>query len=124
METILQQQQKLNFRAVTISDMNAIVKLYQQQKTTVNSALSYQFGLPFYVAELDSKIIGYSYVTPTTTDDYSLNTTIDTSFSKYSIDENLIRESEPFFQKEWQKEDYKKLTASIVHLVNWLNNSN
>ena len=124
METILAQQQNLSFRAVTISDINTIVKLYQQQKTTANSALTNQFGLPFYVAELDSKIVGYSYANATTENDYSLNTIVDVSFSKYSIHESFIRESELFFKKEWQKEHYKNLSASIFHLVNWLNNSN
>lgn len=124
METILEQQQKISFRAVTISDMNTIVKLYQQQKkTTANSALTNQFGLPFYIAELDTKIVGYSYATSTTDNDYSLNTTIDATFSKYSIDKSFIRESEQFFKKEWQKGHYKKLSVSIIHLVNWLNNS-
>ncbi len=124
METIIEQQQNLIFRAVTISDMNTIVKLYQQQETTANSALTHQFGLPFYVAELDRKIVGYSYATSTAADNYSINTTIDATFSKYSIDESFIRESELFFKKEWQKGHYKKLSISIFHLVNWLNNSN
>lgn len=124
METIIEQQQKISFRAVTISDMNTIVKLYQHQKTKVNSALTDQFGLPFYVAEMDSKIIAYSSATSTAVTDYAINTTIDTAFLKYSIEESFIRESELFFKKEWQKEQYKKLSVSIVHLVNWLNNSN
>ncbi|MEY2868501.1 MAG: hypothetical protein RIR01_956, partial [Bacteroidota bacterium] len=34
METILKQQQNLSFRAVTITDLNAIISLYQQQNTS------------------------------------------------------------------------------------------
>lgn len=124
METVLHQQQTLNFRAVTISDMNTIVKLYQQENRTVNSTLNHHFGLPFYVAELDSKIVGYSYATSTTENDYSINTTINVTFSKHSIEESFIRESQLFFKKEWQKGNYKNLFVSIFHLVNWLNNSN
>lgn len=123
MGTIIKQQQKLSFRAATISDMNTIVKLYQQQKTT-DSALTNHFGLPFYVAEMDRKIVGYSYATPTNTNNYHLNTHIDTNFYNDQIDESLIRESELFFKNEWKNSHYKKLSVSIAHLVNWLNNSN
>ncbi|MBA0884002.1 GNAT family N-acetyltransferase [Flavobacterium undicola] len=124
METIIKQQQKISFRAVTISDMNTIVKLYQQQKATLDSALTNHFGLPFYVAEIDRKIVGYSYATPTNANNYHLNTHIDTNFSNNQIDESLIRESELFFKNEWQNSHYKNLSISIAHLVNWLNNSN
>ncbi len=131
METIIEQQQNLNFRAVTISDMNAILKLYQQKKTTSNielseknSTLTNQFGLPFYVVELNNKIVGYSYATSTAVNDYSLNTTIDATFSNYSIDKSLIQESEPFFKKEWQNGEYKNLSVAITQLIKWLNNSN
>lgn len=124
METIIKQQQNLNFRAVTISDMNTIVKLYLEQKTTLDSTLTNHFGLPLYVAELNNKIVGYSYATTTNANNYNLNTHIDTNFSNYQIDESLIRESELFFKNEWQYGSNKKLSISIAHLVNWLNNSN
>lgn len=124
METIIKQQQNLNFRAVTIFDMNTIVKLYQKQKETLDSALTNHFGLPLYVAELDSKIVGYSYAIPTNADNYNLNTHIDINFSNDQIDESLKRESELFFKNEWQNGSNKNLSVSITHLVNWLNNSN
>jgi hypothetical protein len=124
METIIKQQQNLNFRAVTIFDMNTIVKLYQKQKETLDSALTNHFGLPLCVAELDSKIVGYSYATTTNTNNYNLNTHIDINFSNDQIDESLKRESELFFKNEWQNGSNKNLSVSITHLVNWLNNSN
>lgn len=127
METILQQQQNLSFRAVTISDLNAIVKLYQQQETnsfTENTTLTNQFGLPLYVAEWNNKIVGYSYAAATNSNDYSLKTNIDTTFSHYPINENLMLESKLFFKSEWQNSTNKRLTTAINQLVNWLNNSN
>lgn len=124
METIIKQQQKLSFRAATISDINTIVKLYQQQKTTLDSALTNHFGLPFYVAEMDRKIVGYSYATPINANNYHLNTHVDTNFYNEQIDESLALESALFFEKEWQNSHYKNLSISIAHLVNWLNNSN
>lgn len=124
METIIKQQQNLSFRAVTISDMNAIVKLYQEQKTTSDSALTNQFGLPFYVAELDSKIVGYSCATTNNSNNYQINTYIDSPFSNASVNESLAQESADFFKNEWQNGHYRNLSTAINQLVNWLNNSN
>lgn len=124
METIIKQQQNLCFRAVTIADLDSIVKLYQEQQSTLDATLTKQFGLPFYVAEFNNKIVGYSYATPINSENYSLKTHIDTNFSKHPIKENLMRESEQFFENEWQNGEYKNLSISITHLINWLNNSN
>lgn len=124
METIIKQQQNLNFRAVTISDMNAIVKLYQEQKTTLDSALTNQFGLPFYVAELNCKIVGYSCATTNIPNNYQINTYIDSPFSNDYVNETLAQESAIFFKNEWQNGHYKNLSTAINQLVNWLNNSN
>lgn len=127
METSIQQQQNLNFRAVTITDLNAIISLYQQQNTSLiieKFPLTNHFGLPLYVAECEDKIVGYSYATVTKSDEYYLNTTIDTSFSNNLMNENLIRESELFFKNEWQNGTNRNLTAAIIQLINWLNNSN
>lgn len=126
METILKQQQNLSFRAVTISDLNAIIGLYQQQNTSItetNSAFNHHFGLPLYVAELNNKIVGYSYAT-IQSEDYCLKTYIDTNFSNHPIGENLMLESEAFFKNEWQNTSNRNLTLAIDQLVNWLNNSN
>lgn len=126
METILKQQQNLSFRAVTITDLNAIISLYQQQNTSFtesNLQFNHQFGLPLYVAEWDNEIVGYSYVATTNSDDYCLKTTINTTFSNYPINEHLILESEIFFESEWQNDSHKKLKIAIDQLVNWLNNS-
>lgn len=126
MESNSTQQQLLNFRAVTISDLNAIIGLYQQQNTSFtesNSLFNHHFGLPLYVAELNNKIVGYSYAT-IQSEDYCLKTHIDTTFSNHSIDESLIQESETFFKNEWQNASNKNLTIAIDQLVNWLNNSN
>ncbi len=126
METILKQQQNLNFRAVTITDLNAIISLYQQQNTSFtesNLQFNHHFGLPLYVVEWDNEIVGYSYVATTNSDDYCLKTTINTTFSNYPINEHLILESEIFFESEWQNDSHKKLKIAIDQLVNWLNNS-
>ena len=125
MESNSIQQQLLNFRAVTISDLNAIIGLYQQQNTSFtesNSQFNHHFGLPLYVAELNNKIVGYSYAT-IQSEDYCLKTHIDTSFSNYSINESLMLESEVFFKNEWQNASNRNLTVAIDQLVNWLNNS-
>ncbi|MFA9188685.1 hypothetical protein AAGV33_15430 [Flavobacterium sp. FBOR7N2.3] len=124
METIIKQQQNLCFRAVTIADLDSIVKLYQEQQSTLDATLTKQFGLPFYVAEFNNKIVGYSYATLINSENYSLKTNIDTTFSNHPINENLMRESEQFFENEWQNGEYKNLSISITHLINWLNNSN
>lgn len=124
METITKQQQNLCFRAVTIADLDRIVQLYQEQKTTLDSALTTQFGLPFYVAEWNNQIIGYSYATVTISNEYSLKTNIDTTFYKYPFNENLMQESALFFEKEWKNTSNKNLAVAIAQLVNWLNNSN
>jgi len=127
MESNSTQQQNLSFRAVTLSDLNAIVKLYQQQQTTVstdNSPLTNHFGLPLYVAECNNQIIGYSYAATNQPNDYCLKTHIDTNFSKSPINESLMLESEVFFKNEWQNASNRNLTVAIDQLVNWLNNSN
>lgn len=125
METILKQQQNLSFRAVTISDLNSIIDLYQQQNTSItesNSQFNHHFGLPLYVAELNNKIVGYSYAT-IKSEDYCLKTHIDTDFSNHPIGESLMQESEAFFKNEWQNSSNRNLTVAIDQLVNWLNNS-
>ena len=124
METIIKQQQNIKFRAVTIADLDSIVKLYLKQKSIFDSALTHQFGMPLCVAEWNNKIVGYSSVTTTNTENYNLNTHIDSYFSNNEIDESLLQESEPFFKKEWQNGSNKNLSISITHLVDWLNNSN
>lgn len=124
METIIKQQQNLCFRAVTIADLDRIVKLYQEQKSTLDSVLTKQFGLPFYVAEFNNKIVGYSYASPVNSTNYNLKTHIDTTFCNYPINENLMRESEQFFEKQWQNGEYKNLSVAINQLIKWLNNSN
>lgn len=124
METIIKQQQNLSFRAVTIADLYRIVKLYQEQKSTLDSVLTKQFGLPFYVAEFNNKIVGYSYASPVNSTNYNLKTHIDTTFCNYLINENLMRESEQFFEKQWQNGEYKNLSITINQLIKWLNNSN
>lgn len=124
METIIKQQQNIRFRAVTIADLDTIVKLYLEQKTTLDSALTNQFGMPLCVAEWNNKIVGYSSVTITNKDDYNLNIHIDNYFSNYKINKILLQESELFFKNEWQNGSSKNVSNSITHLVNWLNNSN
>lgn len=124
METIIKQQQNIKFRAVTIADLDSIVKLYLKQKSIFDSALTNQFGMPLCVAEWNNKIVEYSSVTTTNTENYNLNTHIDSYFSNNKIDESLLQESEPFFKKEWQNGSNKNLSISITHLVDWLNNSN
>jgi len=123
METIIKQQQTLCFRAVTIADLDRIVKLYQEQKSTIDSGLTKQFGLPFYVAEFNNKIVGYSYATPINSENYNLKTYIDTTFCNYPINESLMRESEQFFERQWQNGEYKNLSIAITQLIKWLNNS-
>lgn len=123
METIIKQQQNLCFRAVTIADLDRIVKLYQEQKSTLDSGLTKQFGLPFYVAEFNNKIVGYSYATPINSENYNLKTHIDTTFCNYPINESLMRESEQFFERQWQNGEYKNLSVAITQLIKWLNNS-
>lgn len=124
METIIKQQQTLCFRAVTIADLDRIVKLYKEQKSTLDSGLTKQFGLPFYVAEFNNKIVGYSYATPINSENYNLKTHIDTTFCNYPINESLMRESEQFFERQWQNGEYKNLSVAITQLIKWLNNSN
>lgn len=127
MESNSTQQQLLNFRAVTISDLNSIIRLYEQQQNIPFSGLNIpfdtDFGLPLYVAELNNKIVGYSYAT-IQSEDYCLKTHIDTTFSNHSIDESLMQESKAFFKNEWQNASNRNLTIAIDQLVNWLNNSN
>lgn len=124
METIIKQQQNLSFRAVTIADLDRIVKLYYEQKTPLDAALTKQFGLPFYVAELNNKIVGYSYATPINSENYNLKTHIDKTLSNEYISENLVAKSADFFEKEWQSGNYKNLSVAITQLIKWLNNSN
>ncbi|MES2238844.1 MAG: hypothetical protein V4497_01160 [Bacteroidota bacterium] len=127
MESIIEQQQNVSFRAATITDLNTIVNLYQKQESnssTETSAITNHFGLPLYVAECDNQIVGYSYASATNSDDYCLKIHIDTPFLNYPINDNLMRESELFFKNEWQNDSNRKLSVAIVQLVNWLNNSN
>lgn len=126
MESITTSSQLLNFRVVTVTDLNTIVKLYNQQKEesfSENQNLTKQFGLPLYVAEWDNEIVGYSYAAVSNSNDYCLKTHINTAFSNYSINENLILESELLFESEWKNSTNKGLTTAIDQLVKWLNNS-
>ena len=122
METTAQQQANFNFRAVTIADLDTIIKLYQEQKKG-NSKLNQHFGLPLLVAELNHKIVGYSYALINTSDDYELKTHIDTTFEHYTLQENLIQKSELFLNERGKKSAYKNLDSSITRLINWLNYS-
>ena len=127
METILKQQQNIIFRAVTITDLKCIIKLYEQQQNIPFSGLNIpfdtHFGLPLYVAECDNKIVGYSYAR-LESDEYCLDSNIDSRFSDFSIDESLMQQTELFFKKEWQSNSNKNLSVAISQFVNWLNNSN
>ena len=119
--------QQLSLRAVTITDLNSIVKPYKQQKEesfSEKQSLTNHFGLPLYVAEWKNQIVGYSYAAIANTNDYLLKTTIDPCFSDYLIKEDLIVKTEDFFKNEWQNGSNKGLTSAINQLVNWLNNSN
>ena len=125
MEAITKQQSNLSFRAVTTSDLNAIVRLYQNELNNNNTPLTTHFGLPFYLVELDNQIVGYSYVTTTAqSDDYSLNTHIDNALSDHSINDSFIQESEVFFKNEYCTSNHTNLSESINRLVRWLNNTN
>ncbi|MEL1241773.1 GNAT family N-acetyltransferase [Flavobacterium flavipallidum] len=126
MELNLKQQQLLNFRAVTISDLNAVTSLYQQHNTAIsntNFKFNHHFGLPLYVAEWNNEIVGYSYVVLVNPNDYCLKTNIATAYSNEPINKNLMLKTEYFFKKEWQHVSSKNLTIAIDQLVKWLNNS-
>lgn len=129
METIIQQQTDLNLRAATVSDLDYIISLYQQNETfeteiNSNSRFTNDFGLPLYVAEFKNKIIGYSYTTATNSGEYNLKTHFETSFSNHPIKEILMDESNIHLEKEWKNNSNKNLAVAIAQLVNWLNNSN
>lgn len=129
METIIQQQTDLNLRAATVSDLDFIISLYQQNETfetetNNNSRFTNDFGLPLYVAEFKNKIIGYSYATARNSEEYSLKTYFETSFSNHPIKEILMAESNIHLEKEWKNNSNKNLAVAIAQLVNWLNNSN
>ncbi|KDN54022.1 hypothetical protein [Flavobacterium seoulense] len=127
METILKQQQNISFRAVTISDLKSIIRLYEQKQNIPFSGLNIpfdtDFGLPLYVAEYDDKIVGYSYVT-LDSDEHALHTNINSKFSDTLINENLMKETEVIFKNEWQNNSNKNLSAAISQFVKWLNDSN
>ncbi len=123
METTKKQKQQFKFRAVTITDLTKIVKLYQEQKTKENSILTNQFGLPFYVAELNQKIVGYSFATASIENNYKIKTLIDSYYFDDTINKSLAEESVLYFKNEWQNNSNKNLSKTINQLVKWLNNS-
>ncbi|MGM8362549.1 hypothetical protein ACSV4D_11605 [Flavobacterium sp. ARAG 55.4] len=129
METKPEPDQNLILRAITIADLPTIVKIYKQQKNATTKLkspdmpLTDQFGLPFFVAERDSKIIAYSYVMLTSGNNYNLNAAIDSTLSGNSIVGYLIKESEIFFKQQCQKGMFKNLNTTTQRLINWLNNT-
>ncbi|KQB43782.1 hypothetical protein RCH33_270 [Flavobacterium daejeonense] len=122
METTAQQQANFNFRAVTIADLDTIIKLYQEQKKG-NSKFNQHFGLPLLVAELNDKIVGYSYASNSNSNVYQLKTYIDTAFEHYFLQENLIQKSELLLKEKGKNLVHKNLDSSITRLINWLNYS-
>lgn len=127
METILKQQQSISFRAVTISDLKSIIRLYEQKQNIPFSGLNIpfdtDFGLPLYVAECDDKIVGYSYAT-LQSDGHYLDSNIDERFFDSFIDESLMQQTKMFFKNEWQNNSNKNLSTAISQFVKWLNDSN
>ena len=129
METNTKQEEKINFRAVTISDLDRIKKLYYKENPIVSKDQILEanhFGLPIHIAELNSQIVAYTYVsTNEQSKNLFLQILMNPTVSNEQVEEQLKQYSEQLFKTEWSTHaDNNTIIHSIHQFINWINLSN
>jgi hypothetical protein len=133
MATPTNDQKDLNFRDVYLSDLSPIISLYR--KTAVQhphiaaaDKLDVHFGLPLNVVEQNKKIVAYSFVSISETEQAEVRWRIDQEFKETSLETQLSDFAAKRYQAKAENQTGKDLSDpqsirnSINRLVDWLNN--
>lgn len=120
-------ENSLSVRKVNISDMQAIVSLYNKdQSKKDNSILTEDFGLPIGLIEHDSGIIGYSFIRINERKEQEVHLFISNNFKHTQAHEILIQFTTSSHHYCISKDkinsfDSFQISKAIKKLIHWLN---
>ena len=112
----------VEFRKVYLSDLNAVMRLYQlSQRTTTK--LTADFGLPLSIASDGNEIIGYGFAAINQLGEVTLKSHIK-GVEELSMGCTLEEQAKKTLHSTFEnaEEDHTKLKHAIQRLVDWLNN--
>lgn len=136
MVTPANDQKDLKFREVYLSDLSPIISLYRKTEVQHPHAaaaaaagkLDTHFGLPLNVVEWNKKIVAYSFVSISETEQAEVKWRIDQEFKETSLETQLSDFAAKRYQATAENparknlSDPKSIRNSINRLVDWLNN--
>jgi hypothetical protein len=120
-------ENSLNVRKVTISDMQAIVSLYNtDQSKKDNSTLTEDFGVPIVLIEHGSSIIGYSSIRLNERNEPEVQLMISDHFKHLKAHDKLVQFTAGSPHYDLSKDntnsfDSLQISKAIKKLIHWLN---
>ncbi|WEK21014.1 MAG: hypothetical protein P0Y49_07660 [Candidatus Pedobacter colombiensis] len=113
----------IEFRKVYLSDLNAVVTLYQSSQITATK-LTTDFGLPLSIASQGNEIIGFGFASINKLGEVTLNSRCIKLADDLGIGNTLEEQAKKTLHSTFEdiRGDHTKLKHSIQKLVDWLNN--
>jgi hypothetical protein len=112
----------VEFRKVYLSDLNAVMRLYQLSQQT-GTKLTADFGLPLSIASDGNEVIGYGFAAINQLGEVTLNSHCKV-VEDLSIGHTLEEQAKKTLHSTFENvgEDNAKFKHSVLRLVDWLNN--
>lgn len=112
----------VEFRKVYLSDLNAVIRLYQSSQGSVTK-LTADFGLPLSIASNGNEILGFGFAAIDQTGVVKLNSYCK-GIEDSSVGDILEEQAKKTLHSTFENtgENNAKLKEAIQRLVDWLNN--